>query len=142
MTVEDYIKRHEAAGGPILKMYKDTAEPPRWTVGWGHNMSDVPITVRAAQVIFEDDLAAAKVALNRALPWTINLDEPRRAVFIDLVFNMGIRGLLTFKNTLAFAQSGDWKAAANGLRASKYAKQTKTRAERNARQWETGQWQD
>jgi lysozyme len=141
MTTEDLIKRNEAAGGPKLRMYLDTAKPPRWTIGWGHNLSDRSISVRACQVIFEDDLHEAQVTLNRVLPWTASLDDARRAVFVDLIFNMGPSKLLTFKNTLAAAERRDWPAAAAGLRASLYAKQVGNRAERNAKQWETGVWQ-
>jgi lysozyme len=41
---------------------------------------------------------------------------------------LGIKGLLEFKNTLAFIKAGDWERAANGMLASKWAKQVGMRA--------------
>jgi lysozyme len=45
-----------------------------------------------------------------------------------MCFNLGIKGLLEFKNTLAFIGAGDWERAANGMLASKWAKQVGMRA--------------
>jgi lysozyme len=41
---------------------------------------------------------------------------------------LGINGLLGFKNTLEFIKAGDWERAANGMLASKWAKQVGMRA--------------
>jgi len=45
-----------------------------------------------------------------------------------MCFNLGIGGLLGFNNTLAFIAAGDWESAANGMLASKWAKQVGMRA--------------
>ncbi|OPZ48986.1 MAG: hypothetical protein BWY95_00416 [Bacteroidetes bacterium ADurb.BinA104] len=45
-----------------------------------------------------------------------------------MCFNLGIKGLLEFKNTLTFIAAGDWERAANGMLASKWAKQVGKRA--------------
>ena len=57
-----------------------------------------------------------------------NLDEVRQSVLLNMCFNIGLKGLLEFKNTLAFIGAGDWERAANGMLASKWAKQVGMRA--------------
>ena len=57
-----------------------------------------------------------------------NLDEVCQAVLLNMCFNLGIKGLLSFKNTLSFIAAGDWERAANDMLASKWAKQVGMKA--------------
>ena len=57
-----------------------------------------------------------------------------------MAFQMGVDGLLGFKNTLAMIQAGKYTEAANGMMNSKWAKQTPSRAQRHAEQMRTGKW--
>ncbi|MDR2076895.1 MAG: glycoside hydrolase family protein [Desulfovibrio sp.] len=66
-------------------------------------------------------------------------DETRAEVLIDMAFNMGVAGLLKFKNTLAAVERGDYDAAASGMLASKWASQVKGRAVELARQMRMGE---
>jgi lysozyme len=47
---------------------------------------------------------------------------------IDMCFNLGIGGLLEFKNTLASIQSGDYQKASEQMLQSKWATQVGNRA--------------
>jgi lysozyme len=49
-----------------------------------------------------------------------------------MAFQMGIDGLLGFTGTLAAVQRGDYEAAAKGMLASLWARQTPSRAGRMA----------
>lgn len=49
-----------------------------------------------------------------------------------MAFQMGIVGLLGFTNTLAAIKRGDYAAAATGMLASLWARQTPARAKRMA----------
>lgn len=136
MNLRDQIKRDE---GLRLKPYRDTVG--KLTVGYGRNLDDVGIRESEADFMLANDIQKVEREVTQKLPWTIGLDEARRAVFINMAFNMGITGLLGFKNTLTAASRGDWPAVAAGMRASKWAGQVGARAERLARQIETGEWQ-
>jgi lysozyme len=80
-------------------------------------------------------------ALTRALPWFQNLDDARKAVLLNMAFQMGTDGLLGFKNTLALIRDGKYAEAADAMHASKWAQQTPLRAARLATQMRTGVWQ-
>ena len=58
-----------------------------------------------------------------------------------MAFQMGVDGLLGFKNTLAMIQSGRYSDAAKGMLSSLWAKQTPARAKRMSEQMRTGVWQ-
>lgn len=115
-----------------------------WTIGVGHTGPEVHrgLTWTDAQIdeALEIDIARAAQGVFARLPWAMELTEERQAVLIGMAFQMGIAGLLTFKNTLAKVQRGDYAGAASGMRNSKWYTQTPRRAERMAKQMETSFW--
>ena len=79
-----------------------------------------------------------KAALDKALPWWRGLSEARQIVLISMAYQMGMAGLLKFKNTLAAMQRGDYAGAADGMLASLWARQTPERAKRLAKMMRDG----
>lgn len=78
--------------------------------------------------------------LTRRLPWFQDLDDARKGVLLNMSFQLGVDGLLGFKNTLGMIEAGKYQAAAEGMLNSLWAKQTPARAKRMAEQMKTGQW--
>lgn len=124
--------------GLRLTAYKDTVGV--WTVGYGH-AHVAPGTVwnqgkAEAQLI--EDVKEHNAKLLKALPWVADLDPVRRRVLQNMAFNLGVDGLLGFKNTLEAVRTGRYNQASAGLLASKWAKQVKGRAVRLAQEMLTG----
>lgn len=80
-------------------------------------------------------------AVQEKLPWIVNLDEARQGVLLNMAFQMGVNGLLGFKNTLAMVKNAEYNKAADGMLNSLWAKQTPARAKRLSEQMRTGAWQ-
>ncbi len=118
------------------KAYVDTVG--KVTVGIGHNLTDKPLSARAVQVIYEDDSNDAVADLDKALPWWKNLSEARQRVLANMVFNMGIGGLLEFKNTLKAIQESRYEDAAAEMLNSKWAAQVGDRAQRLSKMMREG----
>ena len=75
------------------------------------------------------------------LPWVTNLDEARQGVLANMTFEMGIDGLLEFKDTLLAVQAGDYQVASEEMLKSKWAtKDAPARAQRLSLQMATGKW--
>ena len=66
--------------------------------------------------------------LKTHLPYYDSLPSKVQLVLIDMCFNLGIGGLLTFKNTLLLIKTGQYKKAANEMLKSQWAKQVGNRA--------------
>lgn len=79
--------------------------------------------------------------LSRRIPWFLNLDSARQGVLLNMSFQLGVDGLLGFKNTLAMVKSGDYEGASRGMLQSLWARQTPERAKRMSEQMRTGVWQ-
>jgi lysozyme len=136
MTLLDQLKRDE---GLRLTPYKDSVG--KVTIGYGRNLDDVGISQYEAEILLQHDLIHASQVLRDNLPWTEGLDEVRRAVLVNMSFNMGIHGLMGFKNTLGLIQAGEFDQASEAMLQSKWAEQVGPRAHRLSLQLKTGDWQ-
>lgn len=113
-----------------------------WTIGYGKLIDARKgggITKEEGLYLLRNEIKVKTTELEHALPWISTLDATRRTVLIAMAFQMGVAGVLGFKNTLAAIQAGDFAKAARGIRGSKWAQQTPGRAERMARAIETGE---
>lgn len=136
MTLRDQLIRDE---GLRLKPYKDGVG--KLTIGVGRNLDDVGLSLGEAEYLLDNDIRRATSDVVARIPWCHTLDDVRFAVLVNMSFNLGIGGLLGFTKALAAMEKGEWQAAANAMLDSKWRRQVGIRAERLARQMETGVWQ-
>jgi len=128
--------------GEMLHAYQDHLG--YWTIGIGRLIDKRKgggITVEEADYLLLNDINKRIVDLKHLLPWFDDLDEARQGVLLNMAFQLGVKGLMGFINTLACVAKGDYDAAAKGMLNSLWAKQTPARAERMAKQMITGKWQ-
>ena len=133
------LKRDE---GEVLHAYQDHLG--FWTIGIGiliDKRKGGGLRPEESEFIFRNRLKLLDAELSDRLPWITKLDPARKGVLINMAFQMGVAGLLGFKNTLALIQSGKYQEAARAMLQSKWATQTPARANRLSRQMETGIWQ-
>ena len=111
-----------------------------WTVGFGFTHGVTPdsrMNRITAERKLEQEILEVDAALRNTLTWYNDASFVTKTVLINLSFNMGIKGLLGFKNTLAFIKEKKYKEAAFNLRKSLYYKQVTKRAEELATRLET-----
>jgi lysozyme len=127
--------------GEVLHAYQDHLG--YWTLGVGR-LIDIRkgggITSEEAAYLLSNDIDRKQAELVKQLPWTTTLDEARFGVLMNMAFQMGVKGLMGFKNTLAMIKDGEYEAAADGMLNSLWAKQTPERAKRLSEQMRTGIW--
>jgi len=138
MRVEDMLLREE---GFVPHAYQDPLG--YWTIGIGRLIDKRKggrVSKDEALFLLRNDIDEVKRGLDENIPWWQGLKPVRQAVLISMAFQMGVAGLLKFKRTLQAVKDGDFEKAAKGMRGSLWARQTPGRAERHARQMETGRW--
>lgn len=114
-----------------------------WTIGVGRLIDSRRgggITAEESAMLLSNDIDVRVKALELHLPWFKDLDDARKGVLVNMAFQLGITGLLGFKNTLEAVRTGKYAQAAKGMRESKWYSQTPNRAERLAKQMEEGVW--
>lgn len=122
-AIKDMLIRHE---GLKFKVYKDTVG--KETIGVGRNLVDRGITWAEAMYLLDNDIKDFSDELSERLEWFDFKPEPVKNVLIDMAFNMGIGGLLSFHNTLAYIKAGDYLKASESMLKSKWARQVGYRA--------------
>ena len=137
-NIRDLLSLHE---GRVTHAYQDSLG--YWTIGVGHlidKRKGGKLPEHIIDALLDYDIKKHADELFAALPWAKTLDEVRQTVLIDMAFNLGVSGLLTFKNTLRAVQERRWGDAADGMLASKWAKQVGKRADRLAQMMKSGAW--
>lgn len=73
--------------------------------------------LRQEEIVFilDNRLRILSEELKARLPFLVKLSETRQAVLVNMAFQMGVSGLLGFKNTLAMIERGDYSGAAKGM---------------------------
>jgi lysozyme len=127
MNIQDLLIKHE---GLRLKPYTDTVG--KLTIGVGRNLTDVGISNDETMTLLQNDINSATKNLQKNLEWFDGLPYNAKLVMIDMCFNMGIGGLLQFKNTLAMIQNGKYNEASVAMLQSKWATQVGNRAKEDS----------
>lgn len=139
---ENVVRSLRGEEGEVLHEYKDHLGYS--TIGIGRLIDKRKgggITPEEAAYLLGNDVDKVIDQLNKRLPWWTKLDDARKGVLINMAFQMGIDGLLGFKNTLRMIEQGRYTDAANGMMQSLWARQTPARAKRMSEQMRTGVWQ-
>ena len=133
------IKELERDEGRVLHAYQDHLG--YWTIGIGRLIDKRKgggISNEEADLLKKNDIIKVQRQLDESLSWWRTLDPVRQRAIQNMCFQLGIGGLLKFKDSLAYVKAGDWKKAGSNLRQSLWYKQTTNRAERVIKMIETG----
>jgi GH24 family phage-related lysozyme (muramidase) len=93
----DYAKVTAAPAGNVASFYQNLSTC---------RMGDVEI-----RRLCGSDIDRFEAELKSALPKWDTYPEPAQEALFDMGFNLGVAGLLKFKNMLAAVDRGDWPAA-------------------------------
>ena len=114
-----------------------------WTIGVGRLIDKRKgggLRGHEIDYLLRSDIDERIEELTRRIPWWQNLDDARKGVLLNMSFQMGVDGLLGFRNTLEMVRQGKYADAAAGMLNSLWARQTPERAKRLSEQMRTGQW--
>lgn len=122
-VAKQMLRIHE---GLRLKPYEDTTG--HLTIGYGRNLDSNGISEEEAEYLFNNDVDRVDAELTQTFEWYNSLSIDRKAVIIDMTFNLGIRGLSRFKKTISYIESKDYESASIEMLDSLWAKQVGQRA--------------
>ena len=131
MNTDQLIADLRRDEGAINHAYQDSLG--YWTIGVGHLVDarkGGKVSDGVINLMLSDDIADVVADLNDHLPWWKDLDEPRQRALANMVFNLGVTGLLKFHRFLTAMEDGDWATAGMEMMASKWATEVGDRAKR------------
>ena len=119
----DRIVAHE---GSKRFVYQDSLG--YWSAGIGRNLDprgQRGLTIEEQHYLLNNDIKSCINDLS-SLPVYIMLDDVRKEVLVELVFNMGIARVLKFKRMIAALHEHDYQKAVDELEDSLWAKQVQS----------------
>jgi lysozyme len=123
--------------GKRLKPYRCPAG--KLTIGYGRNLDDVGVTDDEAMAMLEHDIDASIADCRTVFPWFEGLDQVRQGVIVQMRFQLGLAGLLGFRNVLRAIARRDFVDAATEMLDSQWARDdSPARAQRLAKAMRTG----
>lgn len=108
------------------------------TIGVGRNLEAVGLRPSEVSFMLNNDIDYFYNKLSKECLWFNDIGEVRQMVLVNMAFNLGLRGLLSFKNMIQAIKLRKWDEAAEQMLDSKYARQVGDRAKRLAEQLATG----
>lgn len=136
---ENLLKQIKEEEGLVLHAYKDHLG--YLTIGYGRLIDKNKgggITKEEAEYLLKNDIERFINEIKKNISFFNDLNDARQAVIINMAFQMGISGLLGFKNTLKFIENKEFDKAADNMMLSKWATQTNNRAKRLSEQMRSG----
>ena len=140
MNLKESIKIHEGFRSSVYLC--PTGHP---TVGYGFRVADLsadelalnagavePMSKEVAEKILDIKITKFKKQVYNALPWLTYAPMDIQDALCEMAYQMGVSGLLGFKNTLAMIKAKRYSEAAENMLKSKWATQTPKRAKQIA----------
>lgn len=152
MNLESTTKLLEFQEGFRERPYLDTTG--HVTIGYGDNLTakygdDLQsanerfpngLSQSDAEISLKGVILAIASTLNTNLSFYSKLDDVRQAVLISMCFNLGMKGLWDFKNTLDYIASHKFQLASMEMMKSKWAEQVPDRANMLSKMMFMGTW--
>ncbi len=134
----DHFKAHlEWAEDRRSKPYVDSVG--KLTIGIGRNLDDRGLSDAEIDFLRDNDIKDV-LALAATLTYWGRLNDARKLVVADMLFNMGLGRFLKFKEFAAALASNDYATAADEMVASKWYGQVGRRATKLEKAMRTGEW--
>lgn len=124
----------------IVKPGTNMDDGAPWTYGYGFTKGvgpDSRINKIQAERMLEQLILELDAQLKNVLFWFSDASFVTRTVLINMGFNLGLRGLLKFRNTLTFIKEKNYQQAAKNMTLSLWYKQVGARAKELAQRMKT-----
>lgn len=123
--------------GRSLMPYRDSRNC--LTIGIGRCLDTDGISLAECYMMLDNDLRIIERDC-LTLPWFNTLTDVRKDVIMMLRFNLGLHGLLSFKNMIAAIEREDWIEAGVQMTNSNAARQTGERYKGLANAFASNDW--
>jgi lysozyme len=116
--------------------YRDSVG--KLTIGCGRNLDDVGLSDEEINFLLTQDLYRADMTARTLFPGFERLSDARKAVLVNMAFNLGQTRLAGFQRLREAVKEQDWEQAAKEMLDSRWSQQVGQRAVRLAKQMKEG----
>ena len=135
----EMIKEHE---GVVPHAYQDSRG--YWTIGVGRLIDEKlggGLSDGEIDYLLANDIKRCRAEAEQ-YPWFNKMNEPRQAVIVSMLFNLGKPRFDKFQNMQAALLVGDYTLASHEMLESRWASQVGRRAIEMSEMMESGEWHE
>ncbi len=135
----EMIKEHE---GVVPHAYQDSRG--YWTIGVGRLIDknlDGGLSDAEIDYLLANDIKRCRAEAEQ-YPWFNKMNEPRQAVILSMLFNLGKPRFDKFQNMQAALLVGDYTLASHEMLDSRWASQVGRRAIEMSDMMQSGEWHE
>lgn len=135
----EMIKEHE---GVVPHAYQDSRG--YWTIGVGRLIDETlggGLSDGEIDYLLANDIKRCRAEAEQ-YPWFNKMNEPRQAVILSMLFNLGKPRFDKFQNMQAALLVGDYTLASHEMLDSRWASQVGRRAIEMSEMMESGEWHE
>lgn len=110
------------------------------TIGYGFNLDKIQMPQDVSSLWLDHIINDTEYTLSKALSFWNDLDPVRKAVLINMAYNLGITGLLAFHQMLEYLAKKDYISAEKEMANSKWNNEVSLRAFRLRRMMLLGEF--
>lgn len=128
----------DATGLRVVPGYTMVGHP---TVATGRALDTAGVSRAENDLMLGNDIAEATLDLHMLLQTAFDeAPEPRKAALVSMRFQLGPKGFREFHEMIEAIRLGDWPGAGQEALQSRWARETPSRAQEQAKMLETAQW--
>lgn len=127
MSITSDLKRDEGEVIVAGRHMPYTCPAGKTTIGYGRNIESGGISQAEAEMLLQNDIIGCTIHLRNVFPNWDNFSSDRQDALINMRFNLGRSGFLSFKRLIAAVRAGDWLAASEEAQDSKAFRDSKAR---------------
>lgn len=116
LKLKTLLVQHES-----YRQFVYTDKTGHLTVGIGRNLTDRGLSLKEALYLLDQDTEYFYLKLAQIIPFWDELIEARQIVLVDMCFNLGVNGLLGFKDMFNALAKKDYPTASKEIINSKAA---------------------
>jgi len=121
--VREMLIYHEGFSSTV---YKDSEGHS--TIAYGRNVDSLGVSKKEGIYLLDNDMFWVEKEISNRFPWFSELNDSRKAVMMNMVYNLGMPRFQYFIFTLRAIEQRDWQAAAREMLDSRWADQVGQRA--------------
>ena len=113
------VEKHEG-----LRLWPYRCSAGKLTIGYGRNLDNHGISTAEAIQLLTHDLNRCEMAARHGFPMFSKLTPLRQEVIVEMIFQLGMAGVMRFKRMIQAIRDDDYTLASVEMLASRWYAQT------------------
>ncbi len=119
-NLDEIVEEIALAEGWRSEVYLDSLG--KETIGFGFLVKELNLTKEEGMIILKRYVNERIESISKTQKWVLDMPPQIQKVFVSMVYQMGLSGVLRFKKMIAYMKESNWRMASVEMLDSKWAR--------------------